>query len=90
MIRVLPMEEALIVARKQHLGLSLWSDGSRFNNGRVGAGIVWQTQGVWQARGIPLGLGKEVFDAELIGACEALKLALKDRDKGPVTVLLHS
>jgi ribonuclease HI len=89
-IRVLPMEEALIAAREQRPGLSLWSDGSRFDNGRVGAGVAWQALGVWQARGIPLGLGKEVFDAELIGACEALELALKDRDKGPVTVLLDS
>ena len=31
-----------------------------------------------------------MFDAELVGACEALELALKTRDQGPVTVLLDS
>jgi hypothetical protein len=70
------MGEALKAAREQCLGLSLWSDGSRLDNGRVGAGIAWQAiSGAWQAREVPLGLGKEVFDAELIGACEALELA---------------
>jgi ribonuclease HI len=89
-IRVLPKEEALIAAREQRPGLSLWSDGSRLDNGRVGAGVAWQASGVWHARGVPLGMGKEVFDAELIGACEALELALKIRDRGPVMVLLDS
>jgi ribonuclease HI len=89
-IRVLPREEALTAAREQRPGLSLWSDGSRLDNGRVGAGVAWQTSGVWHARGVPLGIGKEVFDAELIGACEALELALKIRDRGPVMVLLDS
>ena len=89
-ISVLPREEALKAAMEQRPGLSLWSDGSRLDNGRVGAGVAWQALGVWQARGIPLGIGKEVFDAELIGACEALELALKIRDRGPVTVLLDS
>jgi ribonuclease HI len=89
-IRVLSREEALIAAREQHLGLSLWSDGSRLDNGRVGAGVAWQTLGIWHAQEISLGIGKEVFDAELIGACEALELALKSKDKGPITVLLDS
>jgi hypothetical protein len=89
-IRVLPREEALTAAREQRPGLSLWSDGSRLDNGRVGAGVAWQTLGVWHARGVPLGIGKEVFDAKLIGACKALELALKIRDRGPVMVVLDS
>jgi hypothetical protein len=76
-IRVLPREEALIVAREQHLGLSLWSDGSRLDNGRVGAGVAWQALGAWHAQGVPLGTSKEVFNAKLIGAYKALELALK-------------
>ena len=86
------MGEALEAAREVRLGLSLWSDGSRLENGRVGAGMAWQapSRGAWQAREIPLGLGKEVIDAELVGAYEALELALKTRDQGPVTVLLDS
>jgi hypothetical protein len=89
-IRVLPREEALIAAREQCLGLSLWSDGSRLDNGRVGARIAWQALGVWHTHGIPLGIGKEVFDAKLIGACEALELALKSQERGPIIVLLDS
>jgi hypothetical protein len=69
----------------------VWSDGSRLENGRVGAGLAWQTrQGSWKTREIPMGIGHEVFDAELVGACTALELALKDRVEGPVTVLLDS
>jgi ribonuclease HI len=90
--RVPAMEGALEAAKEPRPGLSLWSDGSRLENGRVGAGVAWQASpgGSWQAREVPLGLGKEVFDAELIGACEALELALRSKDQGPVTVLLDS
>jgi ribonuclease HI len=94
-IRVLPMGEALEAAKELSLGLGLglclWSDGSRLESGRVGAGVAWQhSWGAWQTRGVPLGLGKEVFDAELVGACEALEIALKDRNRGLVIVLLDS
>jgi hypothetical protein len=44
----------------------------------------------WQAREVPVGLGKEMFDAKLIGAYKTHELALKTRDRGPVTVLLDS
>ena len=51
-------------------------------NGRVGTGVAWQASlgGSWQAREVPLGLGKEVFNTELIGAYEALELALRSKD----------
>ena len=39
---------------------------------------------------IPLGKGKEVFDAELYGACMALEVAQTLQQEGPVTVLLDS
>jgi ribonuclease HI len=91
--RVLPMGGALEAAKDPSLEacLCLWSDGSRLDNGRVGAGVAWQNPlGAWQAREVPLGLGKEVFDAELVGACEALEIAMEDRGREPVTVLLDS
>ena len=31
--------------------------------------------GAWKTKGIPLGKGQEVFDAELLGAVRALQLA---------------
>ncbi len=49
-----------------------------------------EPRGEWQTREIPLGKGKEVFDAELTGACRALELARRIRGRGPVTVLIDS
>ncbi|KAL2008564.1 hypothetical protein VTN00DRAFT_6758 [Thermoascus crustaceus] len=90
-IKVLPAVEAYQAARAARPGLTLWSDGSRLEDGRTGAGIAWQnSQGMWQTREIPLGAGKEIFDAELVGVCQALHLAQKIRGQGPVTVLLDS
>ncbi|KAL2012391.1 hypothetical protein VTN00DRAFT_5109 [Thermoascus crustaceus] len=90
-IKVLPVEEAYQAARAARPGLTLWSDGSRLEDGRTGAGIAWQnSQGTWQTREIPLGAGKEIFDAELAGVCQALHLAQKIKGQGPVTVILDS
>jgi ribonuclease HI len=90
-IKVLPSQEALEAAMATRQGLTLWSDGSRLENGRVGAGVAWQTpQGVWRTQETPMGTGKEVFDAELTGAYKALEIALKNKGQGPVTVLLDS
>ena len=44
----------------------------------------------WRIHEIPLGRGKEVFDAELIGACEALERAQSVDNSKRVTVLLDS
>jgi ribonuclease HI len=84
-------EDALIAARAMQPGNAIWSDGSRLENGRSGAGIAWQEPcGEWKARSFPLGKGREVFDAELVGAVQALQAALKMDDSGPITVLLDS
>lgn len=89
-IRVLPREEAATEAQNARPGLTVWSDGSRLEDGRTGAGIAWEQQEQWRTQKIPIGAGHEVFDAELIGICKALELALKVEQKGPVTVLLDS
>ncbi|KAL2012166.1 hypothetical protein VTN00DRAFT_4884 [Thermoascus crustaceus] len=91
LIRVLPAEEAYQAAGATRPGLTLWSDGSRLEDGRTGAGIAWRNpRGSWQTREIPLGAGKEVFDAELVGVYQALQLAQGIGGRGPVTVLLES
>jgi len=79
-----PGPEALAAAQTLSPGLAIWSDGSRLENGRCGAGLTWKTQG------FPLGKGHEVFDAELLGVVRALQLAEKVGDQRPVTILLDS
>jgi ribonuclease HI len=90
-IAVSSLSEATEAAEGCIPGLVLWSDGSRLEDGQVRAGIAWQTpEGAWHTKQIPLGRSKEVFDAELVGAVEALVLAHRLKDEGPVTVLLDS
>jgi len=88
-IAVLPGPEALAAAQSLSSGLAIWSDGSRLENGRCGAGIAWQEAGVaWKTKEIPLGKGQEVFEAELLGVVRALQVAGKVGDRRPVTILL--
>ena len=56
---------------------TVWTDGSRLDDGRVGAAWAWQCRGEWQEDGIFLGTNKEVFDAEVYAIHEAV--ALLDR-----------
>ncbi|ODM15130.1 hypothetical protein SI65_09369 [Aspergillus cristatus] len=66
--------EALAAAQSLPPGLAIWSDGSRLENGRCGAGLAWQEPGgTWKTQGLPLGRGYEVFDAELLGVVRALQ-----------------
>ena len=68
-----------------------WSDGSRLDNGKCGAGIAWQEpEGAWKGRGFPLGKGYKIFDAELLGVVQALQVAWKKGGQRPITVLLDS
>ena len=88
---MLPGPEALAAAQSLPPELAIWSDGSRLENGKSGAGIAWQEPGgTWRTRGFPLGKGYEVFDAELLGVVRALQLAEKVGDQRPVTILLDS
>ena len=89
-IEVLPDPEALAAAQSL-AGLAVWSDGSRLENGRCGAGIAWQEPGkAWKIQGISLGKGYEVFDAELHGVVQALQVSWKVEDQRPVIILLDS
>ncbi|ODM18571.1 hypothetical protein SI65_06443 [Aspergillus cristatus] len=83
--------KALAAAKSLSPGLVIWSDGSRLENGRCGAGLAWQEPGgTWKTREFPLGKGHEVFDAELLGAVQAVQVAEKVGDQRPVTILLDS
>ena len=84
-------DEAIEQAQKEQPGLVLWSDGSRLEDGRVGAGVAWTaTPGHWRTVEIPLGRSKEVFDAELQGVCRALELAQAMGENRQVTVFVDS
>ncbi|KAE8394191.1 hypothetical protein BDV23DRAFT_17634 [Aspergillus alliaceus] len=75
-IEVLPDPETLAAAQSLSPGLEIWSDGSRLEKGRCGAGIAWQEPGgAWKTKGIPLSKGYEVFDAELRGVVQELQVA---------------
>jgi ribonuclease HI len=75
-------------ARRPQEGLALWSDGSRLESKAVGAGITWKIGRNWKEMAIPLGRNKEVFDAELYGIQQAIRVALKggNSQKGPVVL----
>ncbi|KAJ5527903.1 hypothetical protein N7513_012062 [Penicillium frequentans] len=91
MIIVQAMEGALSAARIIPPSRAIWSDGSRLESGRTGAGIAWQEpSGEWETRSYPMGKGREVFDAELLGVVHAIRAALARGRRGPVTVLLDS
>ena len=90
-IKVLAPEKALEAAQTIDPNQAIWSDGSRLENGRSGAAIAWKdAQRGWKSQGFPLGKGREVFDAELLGVVQALQLAKKIGRVGPSIILLDS
>ncbi|EED23617.1 conserved hypothetical protein [Talaromyces stipitatus ATCC 10500] len=91
-IRVLDNEEALTEANQQRLGTTFWSDGSRLDTGRAGAGVALQAVpgGPWEHVEVPMGHGHEAFDAELMGVATALEWALERQPLGPIWVLLDA
>ncbi|KAI9034952.1 ribonuclease H family protein [Aspergillus affinis] len=90
-IKILPSQEALGAAQAIFPGQVIWSDGSRSEKGRTGAGVAWKSpEGVWKTRIFPLGKGYEVFDTELLGVVRALQIEKKVEGQGPVNILLDS
>ncbi|EED15972.1 conserved hypothetical protein [Talaromyces stipitatus ATCC 10500] len=91
-IRVLDKEEALTEANQQRAGTTFWSDGSRLDTGRAGAGVTLQAVpgGPWEHVEVPMGHGHEVFDAELVGVATALEWALERQPLDPIWVFLDA
>ena len=72
-------EDALRVAQEwRDLERTVWTDGSRLEDGRVGAAWAWWQGGEWRGDGSFLGTNKEVFDAEVYALLGAIRL-LSDR-----------
>ena len=59
-------ESALITAKEWRRPDTVWTDGSRQENGPVGAACVWKTQEGWAGHRVQLGNNKKVFDAEIL------------------------
>ena len=72
--------QALREARKNHAGLTIWTDGSKLINGRCGAAVCWKDQksNQWRQKSVFLGKNKESLDAELWAISEALDTAMRE------------
>lgn len=87
--------QALKEAKKNRMGLVLWTDGSKLDKGKVGTAVCWKDKrlGQWKEKSIFLGKNKEILDAELWAILEALGIARKEtiNDKDmPITIFCDS
>ena len=64
------------------LARTVWADGPRLEDGRVGAAVAWWKDGGWTGRGAYLGTNKEVFDAEVFAILRAVRLLNKRGEEG--------
>ena len=78
---VVEEEEALRTAKEWDRTDTVWTGGSRQEDGAVGAACVWRPlKGGWTGRRFQLGKNKEVFDAEVFVVWQALR-ALEQRNE---------
>lgn len=59
-----------------------WTEGSRFDSGRVGPVCIWKAPGGCARRRFPLGTNKEVFDAEVFAIYQALSITDQRQESG--------
>ena len=88
-----PKREAIQEAKRNRVGIVLWTDGSRLDVGKVGAAVVWFDGKLnkWQEKRRFLGKNKDSFDAELWAILDALVLGIKrTRNVGPTTVTVFT
>ena len=70
---------ALETAKSWRSRDTTWTDGSRLDNGEVGAACVWKRGEGWTGRRFHLGNYKEVFDAEVFAIYQTLKVCDNDQ-----------
>lgn len=75
-----PAEKAVKEAKNPPAGKILWTDGSKLDSGKSGAGVVWKDlrTNKWQQKRHYLGTRKEPYDAELWALSDALEIAIKE------------
>ena len=89
---LLSKEEALRTAREwQDLSDTVWADGPRLENGKVGAAVAFWERRRWARRGTYLGSNKEVFNVEVFSILRAVQLLNRRGGPGrPYTILSDS
>ena len=87
-------KKALEKAKGDCRGLALWTDGSKLDQGNVGAAVCWKdkARNQWKEQSMFLGKNKEALDAELWAILKALEVALKvlAEKEAPVTIFCDS
>ena len=72
--------EAKAEAEKTRPGLTMFTDGSRLDDGATGYAVVWKNGRTWEGVKAHMGYNQEAYDAE----CAALARALESVTKGHV------
>ena len=76
-------EEVLKTAKEwKDLSGTVWTDGSRLEDGKVGAAVAWHSEGGWTGQGTFLGTNKEVFDVEVYAILRAVRLFNERGEEG--------
>ena len=78
---IAPEGPVLETARDKRARDTIWTDGSRFDSGKVGAACTWRIREGWAGRGFHLG-NKEVFDAEAFAVYQALTIFWARQESG--------
>ena len=61
----------------------MWTDGSRLEDGSVGAAVAWRAYGGWRGRGTYLSTN-EVFGAEVFAILQVIRLLNERGERGQV------
>ena len=78
-------EEALETAKgwsEEDQTNTVWTDGSRLEDGSVGAAVAFREGGSWKEEGVYLGKNKEVFGAEVFAIGRALRIINERGERG--------
>ena len=69
-------KRALQEAKKYRTGLFLWTDGSKLDQGNIGAAVCWRDKKLdkWKDKIVFLGKIKEILNGELWAILEALDI----------------
>ena len=76
-------EETIATAKGYRQANTVWTNGSRLGDKKVGAAFVWQPASGWSGRRFNLSMNKEVLDAEVLAIYQALLWIEGHRDPGP-------